>query len=157
MRFSGGANRNTELLTSVQQQDVLDYAKVLGTDADNIRFYSYDAPSNYSDLLDTVFVGPDIYPGAGVTSSVVDRLSMRATLAHEVVGHRYSTLAGRDFAPGSYLDEFQASYRAAKLAPDLTSTERYQLLKDSVRRLHSENITVKQFKASDDFTKLYLD
>jgi hypothetical protein len=149
LRFSVGpteiARRNYEPLTELQQQKVLDYAGRLGLPEEKITFWS--GPTAYSPMTDTVWVGPNAFPGAPseVRQSgmgVVDRLSMEATLAHEVVGHRNTALIGRDFPDGSLMDEVQASYRAAALAPELTSTERYQLLRDAVRRVHEQGLRV---------------
>jgi hypothetical protein len=44
-----------------------------------------------------------------------------------------TTRAGTDFAAGTLLDEFQASI-VGRTLPGLTSTERFQLLRDGVER-----------------------
>jgi hypothetical protein len=155
LRFSVGpgeiARRNYEPLSDLQKQRVVDYAAKLGVPEDKVVFWN--GPTAYSPTFESVWVGPNVYPGAASEvrlggTGVIDRLSMETTMAHEVVGHRESFLAGRDFADGSLLDEAQASYRAAALTPDLSSTERYQLLRDVVRRVNAEGLKVRDLDRS---------
>ncbi|WLQ15717.1 LysM peptidoglycan-binding domain-containing protein [Hahella aquimaris] len=153
LRFSAdeAANRNSLPLTDIQKQEILAVAQRLGVPEEKIAFWN--GPTAYSPNFENVWVGPNVYPGnSGVIRQsgmgVLDRMSMEATMAHEIVGHRNSFLAGKDFADGSLLDEVQASYRAAALTPELSSTERYQLLRDVVRRLHDESQTVKDLDKS---------
>jgi hypothetical protein len=70
---------------------------------------------------------------------------LRGTLAHEIVGHREAALAGRTQSVPS-LEEAQASIRAARFAPDLTSTERFTLLRDSITRLNDKGMKVRDVK-----------
>lgn len=44
------------------------------------------------------------------------------------------------------LEEAQASIRAARFAPSLSSTERYTLLRDGITRLYKAGIKVRQVK-----------
>ncbi len=62
---------------------------------------------------------------------------MRGTLAHGLIGHRAAEIAGRTQAIG-FLEEAQASIRAARYAPGLGSTERYTLLRDGISRTTSK-------------------
>ena len=73
------------------------------------------------------------------------RLTWKSSIAHELVGHREAALAGKTQAEDP-LEEAQASIRAAKFAPSLTSTERYTLLRDGITRLHKAGIKVHQVK-----------
>jgi YD repeat-containing protein len=81
-------------------------------------------------------IGSDVVPGniGSGTRSANSRVSINGTLAHEIVGHREAAMAGRtqDLV---FLEEAQASIRAARFAPDLTSTERFTLLRDGITRL----------------------
>lgn len=52
------------------------------------------------------------------------------------MGHREAALAGRTQAIDA-LEEAQASIRAARFAPGLSSTERVTLLRDGVSRLQT--------------------
>lgn len=83
-------------------------------------------------------IGSDVVPGnvgAG-TRTANSRVSINGTLAHELVGHMEADLAGRT-QDLLYLEEAQASIRAARFGPDLTSTERFTLLRDAVARLQN--------------------
>lgn len=48
------------------------------------------------------------------------------------------------------LDEAQASIRAARFVPNLTSSERYTLLRDAVNRLKNENLKINDVRNSLD-------
>ena len=82
----------------------------------------------YNRLVINTDVLPAAAPGVG-TLSANTRISMNATLAHEIVGHYEATIAGRSFplydlppevVKRNYaLDEAQASIRAARFAPEL--------------------------------------
>jgi hypothetical protein len=52
------------------------------------------------------------------------------------------------YEAGSLLDEVQASWRAARLAPGLTKSERGLLLRDVVERLHKNNLKVRDLDKS---------
>ena len=81
-------------------------------------------------------IGSDVVPGnVGVgTLTANSRVSMNGTLAHELVGHMEAGMAGRT-QDLLHLEEAQASIRAARFGPDLTSTERFTLLRDGISRL----------------------
>lgn len=101
------------------------------------------ARTGYSDLYDAVLVYPNVAPSPGYKrqpkDSVIRRMTIRATLAHEVVGHLHTSRAGKAHDSGGYKDEIQASVRAAYLAPGLSSAERFQLLRDAAERLQALN------------------
>ncbi|WP_397347495.1 hypothetical protein [Paenibacillus polymyxa] len=83
-------------------------------------------------------------------------MSAKATIAHEIVGHYEAYKVGRafelyDVAPDAFkrnfaLDEAQASIRAARFAPDLTSIERMTLLRDAITRLKSADLRIGDVK-----------
>jgi hypothetical protein len=64
---------------------------------------------------------------------------------HELVGHREAALASKTQLE-TPLEEAQASIRAARFAPSLSSTERYTLLRDGITRLYKADIKVRQVK-----------
>lgn len=109
----------------------------------------------YNRLVINTDVLPAAAPGVG-TLSANTRISMNATLAHEIVGHYEASIAGRAFPlydlppeviKRNYaLDEAQASIRAARFAPDLNSTERYALLRDAMVRLRNADLRVRDVK-----------
>ncbi|AJQ92695.1 LysM peptidoglycan-binding domain-containing protein [Gynuella sunshinyii] len=81
-------------------------------------------------------IGSDVVPGdVGIgTLTANSRISIKGTLAHEIVGHQEALVAGKT-QDLLHLEEAQASIRAARFAPDLTSTERVTLLRDAITRL----------------------
>ena len=82
-----------------------------------------------------LYIGTDVLPATGrATVRANSRLSMKAVIAHEVTGHRAAQLAGRTHSV-LVLEEAQASIRAARFAPGLSSTERVTLLRDALERL----------------------
>jgi hypothetical protein len=104
-----------------------------------------------------LYVGTDVLPlpnlpRSGATAN--SRLSPKSVIAHELVGHRRAEQTGHAFDRmvenishvNIALDEAQASIRAARFAPDLTSTERYTLLRDGINRLKSQNMKIKDVR-----------
>jgi len=83
-------------------------------------------------------IGSDVVPGNVGTGTLTanSRVSINGTLAHELVGHGEAAMAGRT-QDLLYLEEAQASIRAARFGPDLTSTERFTLLRDAITRLQN--------------------
>ncbi len=103
----------------------------------------------YSPGFDLLQIGSDVMPatrapGTG-THSANTRLSWKGSIAHELVGHREAALADKTQSQLP-LEEAQASIRAARFAPSLTSTERYTLLRDGITRLYKANIKFRQVK-----------
>jgi len=74
------------------------------------------------------------------------RLTWKSSNAHELIGHREAALAGKTQSEDP-LEEAQASIRAARLAPYLSSTERCTLLRDSITRLYKTHIRIRQVKS----------
>ena len=68
-------------------------------------------------------------------------MSERAVLAHEYYGHM--AYDGTDLLPGSWNDEFRASYMAAKNAPNLTDMDKYYLIQDAITRAQEVGVTIK--------------
>jgi|LakMenEpi03Aug12_release.lakeMendotaPanAssembly.Ray.scaffolds.fasta_scaffold486350_2 hypothetical protein len=70
---------------------------------------------------------------------------MASAIAHEIIGHREAELANMTNL-NLILEEAQASIRAARFAPLLTSTERYTLIKDAIERLRRVGIKIRNVK-----------
>ncbi|WP_290594821.1 hypothetical protein, partial [Ketobacter sp.] len=147
---ASGGKRGEIPLTSAQRAEVDNYLTNFDLDGVAIRHVD-DTNLNtgyaHGDLFSILNIGSDVVPGnvgAG-TLTVNSRVSIRGTLAHEIVGHREAAMAGRTQTVHS-LEEAQASIRAARFAPDLTSTERFTLLRDGITRLHDEGIKVRDVK-----------
>ena len=63
-------------------------------------------------VLDFLTIGPDVNPGVEpITAN--QRITMQASIAHEVIGHRQAAIMGHRKAV-LYIEEAQASMRAAK-------------------------------------------
>jgi hypothetical protein len=155
--MTGG--RNTHPLTDEQIAEVIAYAKVLGIPTNLLRF-SEQMNTSYGNIFgkEIVYVSHDVAPlssppVSGITAN--SRISIKASLAHEWIGHRGAQVANRSFERGSLaspslvniaLDEAQASIRAARFAPQLTSVERYTLLRDAIARLRKNNLKIKQVR-----------
>ncbi|MDR0858564.1 MAG: hypothetical protein LBN97_06015 [Oscillospiraceae bacterium] len=83
-----------------------------------------------------------------------DLMSARAVLAHEYYGHRpfrrfylaEDTLAGQmpesQSIAREWVDEFRASYTAAKVAPGLSAEDRYYLILDALERAREAGVTI---------------
>ena len=88
----------------------------------------------FNENFNLLIIGRDIYPNPNGKSANA-RMSYRAGIAHEVVGHRETCMRKTNFERGSTKDEAQASYRASLLTPGLTQEERNDLLQDAKDRL----------------------
>lgn len=143
-------------LTNAQRSELVDYAKSLGFPEENIVFRdSWNTGMMYDRLYINTDVLPAISPGIG-TLSANSRVSGKATIAHEIVGHYEAYANGKafnlyDVDAATYtrnfaLDEAQASIRAARFAPGLTSTDRMTLLRDAITRLNNGGLRVRDVK-----------
>ena len=114
----------------------------IGLGPDDIQFVR--TPSVYSDTFDKILLGPNVLPvppSARTTSSVFERLTPRAVVAHEG-GHLITSRAGKALEAGSLLDEVQASLVARQMR-GLSKVERIQLLRDAVERARNEGKRVR--------------
>ena len=160
-QISSDGIRNELPLTEIQQTELMDYTKSLGFPEENIilsRPGFYDE-WNTGMMYDRFIINTDVLPaehtGIG-TLSANSRVTGRATVAHEIVGHYEAYQAGRafelyglegdTFKMNFALDEAQASIRAARFAPELTSTERMTLLRDAITRLHNGGLNWRDVK-----------
>ena len=123
LRQLGGV-RNTQPLTPAQIEQVYQHVDELGLSRSDFLIHS--GPSLYSDMMDKVLVGPDVFPGLASDGSVLSQLSPRAVIAHEA-GHMINTVGGMAFEAGSVADEAAASTMGSQL-PGLTTAERNLLL-----------------------------
>jgi hypothetical protein len=73
-----------------------------------------------------------------------DLMSARAALAHEYYGHKYfyDKFGERNPAPGSWNDEFRASYNAAVYAPGLSDIDRVYLMADALERAKEAGVSI---------------
>ncbi|MFI8712830.1 hypothetical protein [Brevibacillus brevis] len=150
--------RNDLPLTESQIRELTNYAEKLGMPKENINVAGPDDTSPTGLLFDTIRnINNDVLSSnAAEKLSANSRITGKATIAHEVVGHYEAGLAGgsfqvmdeelrpiiRNFA----LDEAQASIRAARFAPDLAQTERIMLLRDGISRLRNAGIRIRDVR-----------
>lgn len=144
---SGRGVRNSDPLTRQQVAQVLRAARELGIAEHEIAIYSGNTQGTaYSEVLDTIFVGPNIFPANPSIPrrgrTVLERMTPRVVLAHEL-GHRTTTRNGTAHEPGSVADEVQASL-VGRTLPQLNYAERFQLLRDAEERARAEGTTVRE-------------
>lgn len=87
------SSRSTRVLTTQEAEEATAYAQRLGMPGDRIRI-SESMNTSYSPMYgdELLYIGTDVLPGAGPTANSL--LSMRAAIAHEVVGHRGAATSG---------------------------------------------------------------
>ena len=149
-----GGLRGELPLTNSQKEQILQYIKLLSEGAPkNVGIIRWvddrQLNTGYSPGLDLLQIGSDVMPanlprGQG-TLTANTRITWKGSIAHELVGHREAALAGKTQSQLP-LEEAQASIRAARFAPSLTSTERYTLLRDAIARLDKAGIKIRQVK-----------
>ena len=149
-----GGLRGELPLTNFQKQQIEQYIKSISlNNLKNLEIIRWvdDRQLNtaYSPGFDMLQIGSDVMPANQVnrqgTVTANTRITWKGSIAHELVGHREATLANRTQSQEP-LEEAQASIRAARFTPLLTSTERYTLLRDAIARLYKANIKIRQIK-----------
>lgn len=145
-KVSTGGLRNEISLTTSQKSEMSLYAIQLGVPEEAIVF-SENMNTSYKMLFgsEKLYIGTDVLPALGKTTGANARISWRGALAHEIVGHRAAELAGMTHT-NIILEEAQASIRAARFAPNLTSVERYTLLRDAIERIQGAGLKIRDIK-----------
>lgn len=149
-----GGLRNEVSLTEAQKAEALAYAKSLGMAEENVVF-SENMNTSYKLLFgqDRLYIGTDVLPAAPKPALPANsRISMKGAIAHEVTGHKTAELAGKT-NPNELLEEVQASIRAARFAPNLSTTERVTLIRDGLERLKKAGLTIREVKGQLWITK----
>ena len=144
LRVSTGGRRNERNLTEDEISKAEEYAVSLGMPAERIYYVDYDFTA-YGASFDLLRIGTDVYPSEDRNNVPNSKISMHGAIAHEIIGHRNAALAGRT-QTNDILEEAQASIRAAKFTPDLSSSERITLYRDALARLRNNNINLKDVK-----------
>ena len=111
--------------------------------------YSYSDYENtsfigFSDGACLIIIGTDAYPSAS-PKNANEALPMKASIAHEIVGHYESWLRGT-VQQDRVLDEVQASIRAARFAEALTEEERDALMQDAFFRLKKAGLSFEEIQ-----------
>ncbi len=139
--MSEGASRGSTPLATSEVDAATDYAGSLGMPREQIT-YGPNLSTSYWPTFDQLVIGPDVNPGAAgalrnPANPANSLVSSRGAIAHEVIGHRAAALAGMTHSVDAF-EEAQASFRAALLAPGLTSEERWTLTLDAAARLRGQ-------------------
>lgn len=138
--------RSEEPLTPEEKNDIKAYFQKLGVDTDNVMFSDVQR-TVYNEKHDYFIIGTDVKPKENPSKGTAyanQRVSIKGTIAHEVIGHREAHLKGWTQKNDIY-EEVQASIRAARFAPDLSNMERIALLRDARARL-SKGVRLKDVK-----------
>lgn len=128
--------RNEMPLTLSEKDTVSNYLSALNVDMDRVVFTDVYRTA-YNEIFDAYIIGTDVKPLENARRGVKNanqRISIKGTLAHEVIGHREAHIKGQT-RRDDVLEEVQASIRAARFAPGLSSQERITLLMDARARL----------------------
>lgn len=131
--------RSETPLTIYERNTVISYLKKFDFDLDKVIFSDHYRTA-YNEKYDAFTIGTDVKPSEHPRVGTLyanQRVSLKATLAHEIIGHREAHLKGHTHFDPIY-EEVQASIRAARFAPDLTNIERITLLRDARARLGNE-------------------
>ncbi|MCY1659616.1 hypothetical protein [Chryseobacterium sp. SL1] len=95
--------------------------------------------TGYMALMDVLYINTDIMPGTLNTAN--SRLSWKASIAHELEGHRFAALTDKNFFnpnisayANDLLEEIQASVRASKNGRNLSKIDKEDLLQDALER-----------------------
>ena len=146
MQVSTNGKRNEDDLTPKQISDVIDYAVRLGMPKDRIYYVDYDHTA-YGHYYDLLRIGTDVYPLDIRTRNPNDNISYMGAIAHELVGHREAAIKGKTNS-NPLIEEVQASIRAARFAPELSQSDRCDLIRDALSRLKKEGLKICDVKDS---------
>ncbi|WP_235364764.1 LysM peptidoglycan-binding domain-containing protein [Sphingomonas sp. ERG5] len=138
-KVGSGGVRGESALNLAQRAEVDGYLSNFDLRGVTVRNVDHlNLNTAYGHSFEVLQIGSDLVPGnVGLgTLTANSRVSIRGALGHEIVGHREAALAGRTQMIDA-LEEAQASIRAARFAPGLSSTERVTLLRDGVSRLQT--------------------
>jgi len=139
-----GGWRNEKPLTKAQKNEIKEYAVSLGLPEYKIHFLEHDITA-YGPDFDVLKIGTDVLPVDRRVKNANSNVSLKGTIAHEIVGHREAHFGGHT-QDDTMLEEVQASIRAARFAPVLCKQERTDLLKDAVQRLRNNGILLRSVK-----------
>lgn len=161
-RLLGDGTRSRQPLSDEELRAAIAYAEELGMSRKLIDTSHPHDETSWGQVFghEKLYICEDLKPSPAIGHSLSanQRVSARGAIAHEIVGHRESTLAGRAPVSQSYeewsmlppdqklrlrtLDEVEASLRAAKFAPGLSKRERKILFQDAEERLAKLGLTV---------------
>jgi hypothetical protein len=127
-------------LSEKDKQFILQEIDAIGADR-SVFVFRDGQPTVYVDSRDKIFVSSSVFPSEDDSTHPTDRLSVRATLAHEYYGHRAHR--NTKVKEGAWNDEFRASYLAAKNCPGLTDQDRALLINDAMQRAKDAGVNIR--------------
>ncbi len=130
-------------LSNDEISQLLDDIEALEADLSIFRFNA----GNQTGFLDSegiINVRGDVLPDLN-SNHPRDLMSPRAVLAHEYYGHKHfdDVFGVRNPLPGSWNDEFRASYNAALYAPNLSDMDKMYLMLDALERAKEAGVNIK--------------
>ena len=148
MRVSTEGKRNDKPLTDEQKHKTMVAAREQGFPGQiiysNNSFTSFHG-STEGEEFSYLVIGTDAYPSEPMGTAPNERISMRACMAHEVIGHFRAWERGTTKL-STPLEEAQASIRASKFGIGLSDEERKILFLDAMERLKNAGISYENVK-----------
>ena len=139
--MANGLRRSYYLtLSDDDKKEVLDAIDRIKADKEVFEFRD-GKPTAYYDDFDIIYVSSNAFPSNDDSRNPRDRMSLAAALAHEYYGHR--AFRHTNLSPGSWQDEFRASYFAAKNAPGLSDRDKIYLIQDAMLRAREAGVSIK--------------
>ena len=135
----GMRKSSTIPLSGDDKVHLLKEIRAIQADEDVFVFRDYIG-TGYSDKRDKVYISSNVFPSADNSKHPRDLMSERAALAHEYYGHRANR--NSTLEPGSWNDEFRASYFAARDCPNLSDEDRRYLILDAVERAKEAGVSI---------------
>jgi hypothetical protein len=156
MRVNTGGKRNETPLTETQKIEAEMAAReqgftgeIMQSDNSFTAFHGSVEGERFFYLV----IGTDAYPAEQAGNTPNERISMRACMAHEVVGH-YRAWERGTTNPSKPLEEAQASIRASKFGIGLSDEEREILFQDAMERLKAAGINYDDVKEQLDIKEV---
>ena len=141
--YNGQRTSRYRQLTDDEISQLLDDIEALEADSSIFRF-NEGSQTGFLDSEGIINVRGDVLPDL-YSSHPRDLMSPRAVLAHEYYGHKHfdDVFGVRNPLPGSWNDEFRASYNAALNAPNLSDMDRMYLMLDALERAKGAGVNIK--------------
>ena len=135
----GMRKSSTIPLSGDDKVHLLKEIRAIQADEDVFVFRDYIG-TGYSDKRDKIYISSNVFPSTDNSKHPRDLMSERAALAHEYYGHRANR--NSTLEPGSWNDEFRASYFAARDCPNLSDEDRRYLILDAVERAKEAGVSI---------------
>lgn len=136
-----GARRTIHIeMTEEEKAFVLKEARAIRAD-EGIFIFAQNQPTGFSDALGKIIIGSNVFPSNSDTINPISKMSVRAVLAHEYYGHYMHR--GTPLKKNSWEDEFRASYSAAKNAPNLSDTDKTDLINAALQTASDAGVSIK--------------